>query len=115
MAGYYRNFIKNFATIAAPLTDLTKLREPFRWGPEQQRAFDILKHALVTAPILAHPDVSRPYILYTDASDKAIGAILVQKDDEGIERVISYLSHKFPERNCDTRQLRRRLTQSSIL
>ena len=94
MAGYYRNFIENFATIASPLTDLTKVREPFRWGPEQQRAFDTLKTALVTAPILAHPDVSRPYILYTDASDKAIGAILVQKDDDGVERVISYLSHK---------------------
>ena len=94
MAGYYRNFIKDFAKLAFPLTNLTKAREPFVWGPEQQEAFDVLKDALTQAPILAHPDVTRPFILYCDASDKAIGSILVQKDDEGVERVISYLSHK---------------------
>jgi transposase InsO family protein len=94
MAGYYRQFIPGFATLAAPLTDLTKSREPFRWGPEQQEAFDALKTALTQSPILVHPDVSKPYILYTDASNKAVGAILVQKDDEGVEKVISYLSHK---------------------
>jgi phospholipid-translocating ATPase len=94
MAGYYRQFIPGFATLAAPLTDLTKSREPFRWGSEQQEAFDALKTALTQSPILVHPDVSKPYILYTDASNKAVGAILVQKDNEGVERVISYLSHK---------------------
>ena len=94
MAGYYRQYIPEFATLAMPLTNLTKAKEPFRWGPEEQKAFDALKLALTQAPILAHPDVSRPYILYTDASDKAIGAILVQKDEHGMERVISYLSHK---------------------
>ena len=94
MAGYYRQFIPGFATLAMPLTDLTKTREPFRWGPEQQEAFDALRVALTQAPILTHPDVSRPYILYTDASDKAVGAILVQRDEHGVEKVISYLSHK---------------------
>jgi len=91
---FYRNYIPGFSTLASPLTDLTKKKEPFRWGHEQQHAFDALKTALTQAPILAHPDVTKPYVLYTDASNKAIGAILVQKDDAGVERVISYLSHK---------------------
>ena len=94
MAGYYRQCVPNFADKALPLTELTKPKEPFRWGPEHQKSYDILKQALCEAPILAHPDTSKPYILYTDASDKAIGAILVQKDDNGLERVVSYLSHK---------------------
>lgn len=97
MINYYRENIKNFSTISLPLTELTKTRQPFIWGEEQQEAFDKLKQALTTAPILAHPDRSKPYILYTDASDKAIGAILCQKDEEGVERVISYLSHKLSE------------------
>jgi hypothetical protein len=94
MASYYRNHIPGFSRIALPLTDLTKTKEPFRWGREQQKAFDALKDALTKAPILAHPNFNRPFLLFTDASDQAIGAILVQKDDEGVERVISYLSHK---------------------
>jgi len=93
MAGYYRQCIENFATLSLPLTELTKARQPFVWGPEQQQAFDYLKEALITAPILAHPDTSKPYTLYTDASNLAVGAILVQTDDQGIERVIAYLSH----------------------
>ena len=94
MVGYYRQCITGFATLALPLTELTKIRQPFIWGPEQQEAFNVLKLALVSSPILAHPDPTRPYTLYTDASDKAIGAILVQTDAHSIERVIAYLSHK---------------------
>jgi transposase InsO family protein len=94
MASYYRNHVPGFATVALPLTALTKAKEPFVWGPEQQKAFDGLKDALTRAPILAHPNVNKPFMLYCDASCRAIGAILVQKDEEGVERVISYLSHK---------------------
>lgn len=94
MASYYRGCIQGFATLAMPLIELTKPKEPFRWGEEHQQAFDILKKALTEAPVLAHPRVNEPYILYTDASDKAIGAILVQFDQDGVERVVSYMSHK---------------------
>ena len=73
---------------------MTKSNHPFIWGEEQQHAFDTLKQALVSAPILVHPDPSKPYTLYTDASNHAIGAILVQKDEQGFEKVIAYLSHK---------------------
>ena len=94
MVGYYRQCIPGFANLAFPLTELTKPRQPFIWGQEQQEAFELLKKALITSPILAHPDPSKPYTLYTDASDKAVGAILVQLDGDGIERVIAYASHK---------------------
>ena len=94
MVGYYREHIPNYAEIALPLTELTKKNQPFVWGDEQHESFETLKQALVQAPILAHPDPAKPYTLYTDASDQAIGAILVQKDEEGVERVIAYLSHK---------------------
>ena len=94
MASYYRSHIPHFSDVALPLTELTKAKAPFIWGPEQQKAFDALKNALVKAPILAHPNVNKPYILYTDASNAAVGAILVQKDDEGVERVICYVSNK---------------------
>ena len=94
MTGYYRQHVPDYAAVAAPLTEHTKKNQPFVWGEEQQTAFNTLKQALVEAPILAHADPSRPYLLYTDASNQAVGAILVQEDDEKVERVIAYLSHK---------------------
>ena len=63
-------------------------------GPEQQEAFDQLKLALAKAPVLTHPQLAISYVLYTDASDKVIGAILIQKDNQGNEQVISQVSHK---------------------
>ena len=93
MAGYYRQCIEQFAEIAEPLTRLTRKNEPFVWTDEQTNAFNKLKAALISEPILAYPDTSKPYILHTDASDKAIGAILTQ-DQNGQERVIAYLSHQ---------------------
>ena len=94
MASYYRKHIPHFSSVAFPLTELTKAKTPFIWGPDQQGAFDALKNALVTAPILAHPNVNKPYILYTDACDYAVGGLLVQKDDNGDEKVICYISNK---------------------
>jgi len=93
MVGYYRPMIPRFADCAEPLTKLTRKGEPFIWGPEQNQAFQCLKNALISPPILAFPDITKPYILHTDASDKAIGAILTQ-ELEGKERVIAYLSHQ---------------------
>ena len=93
MAGYYRNFIPQFSAIARPLTKLTKKNVHFDWCDEAQRSFEYLKAKLVTAPILAYPDVTKPYSLYTDASDFAVGGILTQDFEEG-ERVIQYVSHQ---------------------
>ncbi|KAE8185966.1 hypothetical protein CF335_g7578, partial [Tilletia laevis] len=99
--GYYRAFIHKFAEKAAPLTRLLKgwkyesvdgqtrlvntegkavsaCRVPLAWGTEQQDSFEALRAAVANPPVLAHPDPSRPYILYTDASKDALAAILHQ-------------------------------------
>ena len=91
-ASYYRRFIKDFATIAAPLHKLTQKKVDFVWTDECQDAFDTLKHRLTTPPILTYPDAHRKFILDTDASDYGIGATLSQIDDQGRERVIAFAS-----------------------
>ncbi|XP_046744309.1 uncharacterized protein LOC124410184 [Diprion similis] len=103
---YYRRFVKGFATIAKPLHRLTGIKIPFDWTPECQEAFKRLKENLTFSPILAYPEVERPFILDTDASLSGIGGVLSQIQ-EGQERVISYYSRVLskPERNyCVTRR-----------
>lgn len=78
LAGYYRRFIENFSKIAKPLSDLTKQSVAFEWKQEQQEAFNKLKHALCSEPILQYPNFDEPFIITTDASGYAIGAILSQ-------------------------------------
>ena len=77
LASYYRRFIKGFAEMAQPLNHLTKkaAREPsyFLWTDDCGKAFNALREVLTTAPVLAYPDITKPFILYTDASGKATG------------------------------------------
>ena len=94
MCGYYRRYVPNFADIAAPLVDLTRKNMQFRWSGDCQKAFDFLKTKLTESPILVHADLTKPYRLYTDASDYAIGAILAQIGEDGEEHVIHYLSQQ---------------------
>ena len=81
LCNYYRIFIKDFAKIANPLHKLTRKNVPFNWSSEQQKAFDTLKELFTTAPILKHPDSNKQFIVETDASNFAVGAILSQEFD----------------------------------
>lgn len=109
LAGYYRRFVKDFSKIAAPLYNLigsdkpkhkqkktTPSKEeikcrPYKWEVEHQEAFDKLKELLTSPPILAYPDYTKPFVVYTDASSHGLGAVLSQEQD-GKERVIAYAS-----------------------
>ncbi len=101
MCSWYRRFIPNFSSIARPLIDLTKKYARFNWTDACQSAFDFLKESLTAVSNLAHVDLHKPYILYTDASHDCIGACLVQLADndemdprEGKnEKPIHFLSH----------------------
>ena len=89
-----------------PLSELTKKNQPFVWGPEQQKAFEILKDRLIHYPVLAPPMPEGRYIIDTDASDFAMGAVL-QQEQNGTVRVIAYSSKTFDaaqRQYCTTRK-----------
>lgn len=88
---YYRRYVGHFAEIAAPLHQLTTKNSVFSWTEKHQAAFQKLCKALASAPVLAIPDFNCPFILDTDASGEAIGAVLSQNID-GKERVVAYAS-----------------------
>ena len=96
LVGYYRKFIKNFTKIAKPLTMLTRMDIKIEWKDTHQDAFIKLKEAIIQAPILRYPDTTKPYIVYTDASDDACGAQLSQLH-EGTEFPVAFLSHTFTD------------------
>ena len=91
LAGYYRKMIPHFAQLAAPLNALLKKDTKFLWDLDCQRGFDALKAKLMEEPIMAYPKAGCPYILDTDASNVAAGAVLSQVQD-GKEHVIAYWS-----------------------
>ncbi|RXN12176.1 Transposon Ty3-I Gag-Pol poly [Labeo rohita] len=92
LAGWYHRFVPNFSKIAEPLNSLKKKGQVFKWMTQCQQAFDQLKACLTSPPILGHPDLQVPFIVYTDASDTGLGAILTQRKDLGKEEVIAYAS-----------------------
>ena len=94
---YFRSLIKNYAKKTEPLNRLLKKKAKFIWTEDQQKAFDELKSDLTNAPVLAYPDTKKEYNLYCDASDGALGSILTQKDDTGLERPIQYVSKSFAD------------------
>ena len=79
MCSYYRRFIPNFSKIAEPLIELTKKYARFKLTTACQSASDYLKDSLTVVPLLAYPDINKPYVLYTDASNNCIGACLTKK------------------------------------
>lgn len=90
---FYRRFIRRFSHLALPLYRLLRKDMPYLWGPAQQEAFEALKQALVTAPVLQAPDYTKPFIVNTDASDIAVGAVLMQDFGNG-PQPIAYFSRR---------------------
>ncbi|WVZ52807.1 LOW QUALITY PROTEIN: hypothetical protein U9M48_003829 [Paspalum notatum var. saurae] len=89
LAGYYRRFIKDFSKTAKPMTSLTKKNAKYLWSSNCEEAFQTLKKLLTSAPVLAQPDVTKPFDVYCDASGNGLGCVLMQ---EG--RVIAYASRQ---------------------
>jgi hypothetical protein len=106
LANYYRRFVKNFAKTAATLNAALKRGGTFTWTAEMQESFDTLKSLLTSPPILAMPTDTGEFVLDTDASDFAIGAVLSQRQD-GVERIVAYASRSLDKRErnyCVTRK-----------
>ena len=99
LAGFYRQFVKAFSTIAAPLNELTKKNVPFVWSTAQEEAFTILKDKLTHAPLLQLPDFNKMFELECDASGIGLGGVLLQ---EG--KPVAYFSEKLsgPSLNYST-------------
>lgn len=86
LTGYYRKFVKNYGTLARPLTEMMK-KVGLKWGPAGEKAFQELKLAMSTTPVLAMPNFKQKFEVHTDASEFGIGAVLVQDG-----RPLAYLS-----------------------
>ena len=102
-ANFYCKFIPNFSHVVAPLNLLTRKDQPWAWTDLQQRAFETLKSAFSSGPVLSIPDVTRPFSIMTDASLFAMGAILLQSDTNGDLHPCAYFSRTFlpAKRNYD--------------
>ena len=85
LAGYYRRFVRDFSKVASPLSVLLHKNTSYEWTSVQEQAFNQLKTAVSTAPVLIIPDPTLPYTLVTDASGYAIGAALCQDHGNGLQ------------------------------
>ena len=94
LVGYYRKFVPRFADISRVLTHLTKKDMEFKWTPECENCFQILKEFLQQAPILRYPDPQASYTLYTDASKYAYAGVLTQHNN-GTDHPTTYVSGLF--------------------
>lgn len=100
-ANFYRRFIRNFADVAAPLTALTQKDRDFEWTAAAEDAFQRLKTAFTTAPILMQFDPDRRTRVETDSSGWATGGVLSQYDDNGVLRPCAFFSRKNSPAECN--------------
>ena len=89
---FYHPFIQDFAFIARPLHKLTRKDQEWRWGMEEQEAFDMLKKRVTRGPILAHAKLDDQFELEVDTSGYAVGAVLLQRKEDGKKHPIGYYS-----------------------
>lgn len=106
LLSYYRRFFKNFAKESGELNEMTKLHVRFEWLEKHQKLFEKLRDKLTSDDVLAWPNWDKPFMLQVDASDFAIGAVLSQRDDDGVEHPIAFISRRLSERerNFDVRE-----------
>ena len=94
-ANFYRKFIKSYSQVVLPLTELTQKNRPFVWTSSAAKAFDSLKQAFTSAPILVHVDLEKPFIIEADASDFALGSVLSQIAHDEKLHPVAFHSRKF--------------------
>lgn len=92
LCSYFRKFIKNFAILARPLTELTKKNENWNWGDAQTKSFETLKNELCKKPVLSLYDRELPTEIHTDACKQGLGAILLQRQTDNTLRPVLYYS-----------------------
>lgn len=109
LVGYYRKFVQHFAIIARPLTDLLKKGALFVWTSAHTTAFEALKQALVTTPVLALPNFSCPFQLQTDANDSGVGAVLLQDGHP-----LAFVSKALDPTLVDSRRMRKNIWPFSL-
>lgn len=100
--GYYRRYLKNFATAVTPLTELLKKDSKYVWTSECESSFQRAKDILINYPVMLAPDFEKPFAVAADASNVGAVAVLLQEDDQGVEHPICYFSKKFnsAQKNC---------------
>ncbi|CAM4304551.1 unnamed protein product, partial [Lepidochelys olivacea] len=103
LAVYYRRFVPQYSQIATPLTDLTKKKQPnaIQWTKECQKAFNQLKVTLMSDPVLRAPDFNKPFLVITDASERGVGAVLMQEGPDQEFHPEVFLSKKLSERESN--------------
>jgi hypothetical protein len=103
LANYNRRYIKGFSAVAAPLTELTKKDVKFQWEETHRKAFQKLIDLFTAGPVLIHFDPEKPSTVEADASDYAVGACLLQPDENGKLHPVAYFSRKLtgPELNYE--------------
>lgn len=96
LTGYFRKFIPDYASVATPLTDLTRKSQPTKveWTPECEVTFNKLKAILCSPPVLQSPNFEKEFLLQTDASERGVIAVLSQQDEKGQDHKVAFFSRK---------------------